>query len=270
MPPVSPKVPLAAFWAGVAAAIIGLWTAAPARLRPDRPLPEGVRSPMLALELLRERDRARVADFVDPPDLAVSDAGATAAHDRPAREHEQLLDAVRRDAYFIAAYDTFLTLAGTLLIRTPFGAPLVAAANVAAYYDVEENRRITGVLHGWSGPVPREPSIKKWTFVFISFLLMTPALLVRRGSIFWRTLGLAGAAFAVIGAVEGLLSIIDANDQLLESAAGRLTVAFACATLFFGARGVLADGVLPALDRLAATRWLGWLSRWPPSEPQRR
>jgi hypothetical protein len=55
--------------------------------------------------------------------------------------------------------------------------------------------------------------------------------------------------------------------QLLESAAGRLTVASVFAAIFFGTCGVLAEGLLPALDRLAATRWLGWLSRWPPSEP---
>jgi len=261
------RLSIVTFWVGLVAAGLGLWTAAPARLRPARPLPEGVHSPMLALELLRERDRVHLPEFVDPPQQAVFGAEAIGTRVRPTREREHLLRAVRRDRYFIAAYDAFLTLAGTLAIRTPFGIPLIVAANAAAYYDVQENRLLNGVLTDAATAVPREPSLKKWAFVFGAFLLMAPALVPRRGAIFWRTLGLAGAAFALVGGVEGLLAIVYANDQLLESAAGRLTVAFVFAAIFFGTCRVLAEGLLPALDRLAATRWLGWLSRWPRSEP---
>jgi hypothetical protein len=267
MQPAFNKLSIATFCVGLVAAGLGLWTAAPARLRPARPLPEGVRSPMLALQLLREPDRVHLSEFIDPPQLAVFGADAIGTRVRPTREREHLLRAVRRDRYFIVAYDAFLTLAGALSIRTPFGIPLIVAANAAAYYDVQENRLLNGVLTGAGGALPREPSLKKWAFVFGAFLLMAPTLVPRRGAMFWRTLGLAGAAFALVGGVEGLLAIAYANDQLLESAAGRLTVAFVFAAIFFGTCSLLAEGLLPAFDRLAATRWLGWLSRWPPSEP---
>ena len=222
MPLVFNKLSLAAFAAGTLAAALGLWTAAPARLRPARPLPEGVRSPLLALELLRERDRARLPEFVDPPQLTALGADAIVTRERSSREREQLLRSIRRDKYFIAGYDTFLTIVGALLIKTPFGIPLIAAANLAAYYDVRENRLMAAVLTGAPGDVPRDASLKKWALVFAAFLLMTPALVPRRGAVFWRTLGVAGAVFALIGSVEGLLGILYGNDPLLESGAGRL------------------------------------------------
>ena len=270
MPAAFDRVSLAAFWAGIVAAALGLWTAAPANLRPERPLPEGVKSAMLALELLRERDRGRVGEFVDPPELAVAGAEVIGARERPTRERDHLLRAVRRDAFFIAGYDTFLSLAGVLLVRSPFGVPLIVLANAAAYLDVQENRAIVRLLSGEPGPVPRAAALWKWACVFTAFLLMVPAVVPRRGAIFWRTIGLAAAAAALFGGVEGWLALAYENDQLLEAAARKLAPAFVLAAFFFGTRRVLADGLLPALDRLAATRWLGWLSRWPPSEPYSR
>jgi hypothetical protein len=269
MPAASNRLSLATFWAGVAAATLGLWTASPGRLRPARPLPEGVQSAIIALELLRERDRPHLPEFVDPPQMTVLGADAIGTRIRTTRERDHLLRSVRRDKYFIAAYDAFLTLVGVLQLRTPFGIPLIVAANLAAYYDVRENQLLTGVLTGAATPVPRDPSLKKWAFVFAAFLLMAPALVPRRGAGFWRMLGLVGAIFALIGSIEGLLAILYQNDQLLESAAGWLAVAFAFAALFFGTCRVLAHGLLAAFDRLAATRWLNWLSRWPASEPTR-
>ncbi len=208
---------------------------------------------MLALELLRDADRTRVGTFVDPPELAVADAGATGARPQLPRERDRLMRAVQRDAYFIGAYDAFLTLAGVLLIKTPFGIPLIVAANAAAYFDVRENQLIIGVLNGAGLPVPRDVSLRKWACVFTAFLLMIPSVVPRRGAIFWRTIGLAAAGSALFGGVEGWLAIAYDNDQLLESATRRIAPAFVLAAIFFGTRSLLADGLLPAFDRLAAT-----------------
>jgi hypothetical protein len=254
----------AAFWAGLVAAGVGLWTAAPANLRPPRPLPEGVRSPMLALELLRDEDRVKVPAFVDPPELALP--AQPAGRERPS-ERDRLRAALDRDRYFIAAYDAFLSITGVMLARTPFGVPLIASANVAAYFDVQENRAIRALLNGESSRAPRGPSLWKWRFVFIAFLLMTPALLQRGGPVFWRAIGFTAAVFSAWGGVAGLLATAYGNDQMLESAAGRLAPAFVIAAIFFGTRGILSAGLLPALDWLAGTRWLGWLSRWPRADP---
>lgn len=200
MPAVSDKLSIAAFWVGMIAAALGLWTAAPARLRPERPLPEGLRSPMLALELLREQDRARVAEFVDPPEL-VRDAEPPGVSRRIPTERQRLTSAVRRDAWFIAAYDAFLTIAGAMLIRTPFGVPLIAVANAAAWFDIQENRRLIGILTAADSPVPRGPSLWKWAMVFTAFLLLIRALVPGRGAVFWRTIGGSGAAYALFAGV---------------------------------------------------------------------
>jgi hypothetical protein len=145
-------------------------------------------------------------------------------------------------------------LAGTLAIRTPFGIPLIVAANAAAYYDVQENRLLNGVLTDAATAVPREPSLKKWAFVFGAFLLMAPALVPRRGAIFWRTLGLTGAAFALVGGVE--VCSLSFTRTMAARIGRRSSDRGLCSPRYFWYVSRAGRGLLPALDRPAATRWL--------------
>src|SRR5436309_14734711 len=104
-------------WLGVAAIVLGAWTASAGNLRGRRPLPEGVRSPILALELIRAGNVL--------PEIAPTGP-----------EQRQLAKSIKIDFGFIAAYTMFF-VAGCVLSSAAGG----RAVQRAAFVIVGEGRR---------------------------------------------------------------------------------------------------------------------------------
>ena len=99
-------------WVGVAALAAGVWTVRAGTLKARHRLPEGVKSPVLALELIRKPQLLAEIARPDPP----AQNGMPAP--RPLREREHLIDAVKLDTWaFIPAYTIFLGLIGWLVVR---------------------------------------------------------------------------------------------------------------------------------------------------------
>ena len=125
----------------------------------------------------------------------------------------------RRDLLFHRCHTiVFLTpaagIAGQIrtAVRHPAGSS--QAANAAAYYDVQENRLLNGVLTDAATASCHAGSrlLKKWAFVFGAFLLMAPALVPLRGDdLLADARPDRGRVYALVGGVEGLLAIVYAK-----------------------------------------------------------
>jgi hypothetical protein len=247
-------------WIGAVTIAAALWTSSAGRLTWRHPLPEGVKSPILALELVR--DPALVDQIARPHVPSGSDA-----RDEP----EQLARSIRIDSAFIAAYAAFFACLGYLMwttMRLPFRAlaPIVAVAGVAAaVFDVRENFAMLRLLdHAQADP--RWPSLIKWRFVFLAVACSAPVFVDRGARPLRRWLGYAGGALALAGAFQGMYGTFTENDALVEVGAGRLFTTFLIAVVFLLTRDTLRDGLAAALDRLAARPALAWIAEWPSSD----
>jgi hypothetical protein len=249
--------------AGLIALMLGAWTSSIGTLRPRRPLPYGVQSAMFALEMLRAEDLSALPTIVRPP--APADNAARTGF--PALdEPKQVVQAIQIDFAFIGAYATFLVLIGLSAARSwtlPLGLLIIASSIGAAIFDVQENLAILRLLDGLSGPLPRGYSLIKWALLFLAVAAIAPTLIDRTTPPFRRWLGYAGAAVGAVTGIEGLIGIRYRSDQVIESAGGRLAIAFALTLLFVSTRRTLREGLLPALDRLARLPLLHELAAWP-------
>ena len=245
---------------GIAAVVLALWTARAGTLRPVRELPEHVRSPILALELIRSADLLpRIVKPRDP-------APVTAARLRPRDERAQLIYATRLDFAFIGAYAMFLVLAGLLVARTHtrlLGGVVIFAAIGAAAFDVLENLAILDLLQGVAGPTPRGRSLVKWQLFFIAIGVLAPFLVDRSAKTLQRWIGYLGCALAIVAVVEGTYGVLLGNDKVIEAAGRRGALAFGLMVLFVATRHWLRAGLLPALNRLADSRLLRPVVDWP-------
>jgi hypothetical protein len=97
--------------------------------------------------------------------------------------------------------------------------------------------------------------------------VIAPTLVARGAPSLRRWIGYAGAFVSVVTAIEGLYGIALENDKAIESAGGRLSIAFLLALLFVSTRWTLREGLLAALDRFAQYRILRWLTTWPHPQP---
>ena len=70
-------------------------------------------------------------------------------------------------------------------------------------------------------------------------------------------------AAGLVAGIQGLAGVMLGNDQLIEAASGRLGATFLLAVLFLQTRVTLRDGLVPALDRLAAWGPFPKLAEWP-------
>lgn len=245
-------------WLGVLTLVAGVWTTSAANLHTRRALPQGVTSPTIALELIR--------------DPAVLDQIARTNGRRsglpPRDERAILARGVRVDFVFIAAYTAFLVavalFAWTVL---PYGAVLglaIAGTGIAAaVFDVREHLAMLALLAGDLAARPRPESLAKWTLVFIALLGSSFTLIDASARPFRRTLGQIGFVITVFVAWEGIFGVARADDKLIEAAAGRAAEMIAIAAVFFLTRRALRDGVLPALDRFARLKWMAKLAEWP-------
>src|SRR5438093_935809 len=179
-------------WLGVAAIVLGAWTASAGNLRGRRPLPEGVRSPILALELIRAGNVL--------PEIAPTGP-----------EQRQLAKSIKIDFGFIAAYTLFFVAVGVFASaaagrvgkRAAF--VIVAAGIGAALFDVLENRAMLALLDHRAGPAPRVPSLWKWRLIFVAVLASVPVLIDRTARPFRQIVGYLGVVFAVAASLEGLV-----------------------------------------------------------------
>jgi hypothetical protein len=261
--PASPNLDRRAKLCGVLALvtlIAGIVTASAGKLPTRRALPEGVKSPTLALELIR-------------PGTPVIQIAASPA------EENQLRKGVYTDFAFIPAYALFFVgvaffssqhvpKVGRLL------AALIAVAAIgAATADVFENIGMLAVLNHVPGAAPRTASLWKWGLLFLAIGGSAPAFVDRAARPFRWVLGWAGAIVAVAAAIGGLAGTIlrgadglIGHDTMIEAAAARTGLTLLVAAVFFMTRVTLRDGVLPALDRLAEYHALSWLVDWPSAD----
>src|SRR5687768_11299277 len=172
----TPNQPAASFrklakicgWVGVAALAAGAWTVRAGTLKARHRLPEGVMSPVIALELIRY---PRLLDEIARPDPPAQSAMPAP---RKLREREHLVDAVKLDTrVFIPAYTIFLGLIGWLVVRhgprrlRVLGAIAIATTLAGAVFDWRENREMLALLTTGSG-VPRPPSLIKWLLLSVA------------------------------------------------------------------------------------------------------
>src|SRR5262249_32615361 len=156
----------------------------------------------------------------------------------------------------------FVCLGSVIWTTTPLpyralGVVVIAASLAAALFDVRENRAMVRLLEHTAAD-PRWPSLVKWRLGFVAVACSTPVFVDRRTLPLRRWLGYAGGALALAGAFQGVFGTLSGNDRLLEIAAGRLSATFLMAVVFLLTRDALSDGLLPALDRLAAHPMLSW------------
>jgi hypothetical protein len=229
--------------------LLGIVTGGAGKLWPPRPLPEGVESPILAIELLRPGVRLDSFVFENP----VAD---------PTRksEREQLAWAVRIDVGFIVAYGLFLMILGVAQsgpVRRPLGLVVAAGAVAGAVFDGVENWRMLALLEAGSVPpesLPRGPSQIKWWCLFAATIAIA-ALAVDRGApLLRRWIGYAGAMVALMAAGGGIFGLFYQNDQFIETAIGRLAVAWFLAYLFAATKHSLRDGPTGSPDGRCSRR----------------
>jgi hypothetical protein len=247
--------------AGVTALVLGAWTSSVATLRPRRELPHGVHRAMFALEMLRAEDLSQLPTIVHPAE-PVPAAPGLSRRDEPA----QIVRALQIDFAFIAAYSLFLVCVGLLAMRSGLrvlGLLIAALAVGAAVFDVMENNAILGLLRGLSEPLPRGPSLVKWSLLFATVGCIAPTLIDLKAAPFRRWVGYIGAFVSLAAAAEGSYGIANHIDTVIESAGSRLPVAFLLTWMFVTTAHTLRDGLLPALDRLAQLPVLRDLARWP-------
>jgi len=240
---------IAAAWAGLATLAIGAFVSSAGRLT-VRPLPEGVRSPILALELMR--DRALLP-------LVVRNAADSAA----------LVRSIRIDFLFIAAYTAFFAILARALMVCGWriiGAVAIVVIAAAGVFDVVENMTMLSVLESSGTGIPRYYSLTKWALIVTTLAIVANVFVDRRTTALRRWVGYTAAALAWFVAVEGAYAVIKGDDKLLEAAAQRMGTAFLLAEFFLATARTLEGGVLRALDRLAAYRLLRPLVDWPTGE----
>jgi hypothetical protein len=234
-----------------------------------RKLPNGLRSPVLAMELIRY-DGEDVSKILGP----AGDPG----DDRP-----QMIRQIELDWLFIVFYSILFSFIGVLLYQggnRRLGIVIGLLVISAAVFDILENLAILGLL-GSSGDLaipailldmasrgsaPRVWSLVKWTFIFLLLLLTTRIYLDKNEPVFRRWIGFITGGLAVIAAILGLCGIFSQTDALIETAGKFMASSLFGGFVFFATHSWLADGLLPALDRLANRKGLRKLTTWPSDE----
>jgi hypothetical protein len=179
------------------------------------------------------------------------------------------VEALRTSTYvdfgFIAAYVLLFAVCGRLHAqrrRPRLGACLAIVGIVAGILDLLENAAMLRLLAG-EAACPALWSRPKWGLLFLSLLLVSPLYLERAGKPLRRVLGGMAALTSLIAGAEGVLALVRHSDPLLEAATRRLGEALLLGCTYFLLYAPLRDGLVAALDRLAARPALSWLARWP-------
>ena len=241
----------ASAWAGLAVLTVAIALAVAGNFKPPRKLPEGVHSPTLALELIR--DGSTVSSILRPD------------------EHTKMARAVSIDYLFIATYTIFFTLLGAVLFANGgwwrlLGAMAILAVIGAAVYDVRENRAMLDLLAGDTARLPRPFSLAKWRLIFIALGATAPVFWNAKATPLRRWVGFAACALALFVAVEGVFAVQREDAKLIEVSARRMAIALVLVEFFLSTERTLRDGVLAALDRLARKPVLNVIANWPSAD----
>ncbi|HVN84974.1 MAG TPA: patatin-like protein [Candidatus Binatia bacterium] len=203
------------------AVLAATWRWARATHRPR--LPDGIKLPGLALELMREPDEPELVKMAGPIDGPVRDTW---------RAQTDL------DFVVIASYWALLVaLSGLCVGLSPIGVWLggaaAIAATAAAFFDVLENLRTYAVLDATS-EIParlrltRQASRCKWGALFSAVGLIGGSMLSRAVVPLW----LVGGSF-VVTAVVGGVGVIRHN-RMIQTGYFMLLVAFVLVAVLFG------------------------------------
>lgn len=238
----------------LAAAVVialGLWQM---RLLPsmpaDRSLPQGLHTPILALELsCNDRDLG----WIEGPQAL-----------------QGIRSSIRIDDWFLVSYAVLFLACGALLWHRRLWLAagfVVVSGPAAAVFDYMENQAMRAVLDHESA-CPEHASLIKWGLLFAALLGVAAVYIDLEGSAVRLALGLLTAFVTVITSLEGILGVLMRSPLLIEAASMRLPTALVLAFIFFSMHHALRDGVGPWLDRLTEATILGrrpleLLSRWP-------
>jgi hypothetical protein len=248
------RVEVLAAWAGLVVVLFGAVLQSFGDFGTHQ-LPNGVSSPVLAMELLAK------------PDYLPSVVGGSAMPN----DRAVMARTVRLDYAVIAAYTVFLVLIGVLRFvqgHRSAGVLVSALVVVAAGFDVLENRAMLGLLEGMTS-VPRTWSLVKWSLLFVAIGIAAPAYCDRSLPLVRRLIGYTACVLSMLAAVFGITGVLVKTDSLLEVGATIMTNSLIIVLVFLASGRWLAAGLLDALNRLARTSWLGWLKDWPSDEDVR-
>ena len=246
------------FWVGLLMMVLGISSSVAGQLWPPRALPQDVTSAIFAIQMLRAREP--LASFVTTPEPG------TKCDDRCT-----LRKAVRLDFAFIASYATFLILVGVATrgpLQRVLGLIIVVAGLIGATADVIENRRALQLLAG-GAVLPRAAAMIKWWSLMLVTAAMAPLTIDRATPPFRRWVGYLSTVVGVVALGTWIYGYVMNTDATLESASGRLPVAWFLAYLFFVTRRALAKGLQAGLDELARWPILRRIARWPDNDDDR-
>ncbi len=237
--------------AGVVA--IGLAIALAVVGRDEDRLPQGVKSPTIALELLRSPSELR--DILRTPETV-----------------ERLRTQTELDFAFLTAYGAFFILLGRVATGSghralvAIGSILMMAGVAAMFCDVQENVRMLEILRGNTTVSPRTWSLSKWAAIFVGVAASAVVYVDWNARPLRRWAGYVAALVTARSAIEGLNGIIRGDAKLIEAAAWWMGAGFLLAAVFISTRHVLRDGVLAVFNRLAERPWLRRIAEWPDAD----
>ena len=234
-----------------------------------RKLPDGLHSPVLAMELIRYdgEDVSKILGSAGDP-----------GDDRP-----QMIRQIELDWVLIVFYTIlFLFLSLILYQRDNRRLALFTRLLVipAAVFDILENLAILGLLRG-SGNIaipavlldmssrdsaPRIWSLAKWALIFLLLIPITRLYMDKDLPIFRRSIGFIAGGLGLIASILGMCGVFFHTDSLIEMGANFMASSLLVGFVFFATHSWLADGLLPALDRLANQKFLRKLTTWPSDE----
>lgn len=171
-----------------------------------RSLPQGLRSPVLAMELLH--DRSDVSKIL----------GTSKGRDD---DKYQMVVQMYLDFAFIPTYTTLFLLVGAVLyyhgdrrLAIIIGVLVISAA----VFDLLENRAILRVIKDAASPGkgPRVWSLTKWALIFGVVALAARVYFVGQLPAFRRLLGFVAGGFGLVAAVLGLSGVVFGADRLIE------------------------------------------------------
>jgi len=237
-------------WLAFVAIVLGAWAGNTHNFK-ARLLPDDLNSPILAVELLRSP--TLLAQVVGDPDTDQKN------------NRVDLEKSTEIDFGFIAAYACLFLAVGLRLGQRSLkwvAIFVVVTGLGAAIFDVWENLAIFELLRGLC-TTPRIPSLIKWTLTF--FALLYVALVFVDGTLrpLRRNIGYLAAILCVIAGLTGLAGVTLGVDPLIERGANVMGLGLVAGWLFFATHTILADGLVAALNRLAARKPFKRLSTWP-------
>jgi len=233
-----------------------------------RPLPHGLRKPILAMEVPSSADDIRLVLGCGVGETKTVPCGDPL--DKQDRYSMRLAQYV--DWAFIPCYAALFAAAGLIEWKTIrsgwrwLGILALVAVIVAAGFDYGEDSGIFRALD--KARLLQSPDWAaiafcgwwKWTLLFIVLLCLIPMMIARgEKSMTFRIISRLLCLFVAVSALAGLLACWLHHPARLESAASGLA-AIPALILF---RAFLRGGTLQGLEWLASLPGLKWLARWP-------